>query len=139
MSSIDWFSLVIFVISLGLMIFLHEFGHFLGSRLFGIEVEEFGFGIPPRMLGFWRGAGYLMINGRRVEIPRNFDRGLDWQRLVNKPVTLTAERQDDRTVLRSVEVGELTEAYAPSTSLKSGAPAGPVKIEGVVTEVHPGT
>ncbi|MGE5249853.1 MAG: M50 family metallopeptidase [Bacteroidota bacterium] len=139
MSSIDWFSLIIFVVSLGLMIFLHELGHFLASRFFGIEVEEFGFGLPPRILGFWRAAGYMLINGRRVEIPRNFDRGLDWQRIVRKPVTLTAESVNGALVLRSLEVGELTEAYAPSTSLRAGSAPGPVKVEGVVTEVHPGT
>jgi regulator of sigma E protease len=139
MSSIDWFSLLIFVVSLGLMIFLHELGHFLASRFFGIEVEEFGFGLPPRILGFWRGAGYLVINGKRVEIPKNFDRGLDWQRLVNKPVSLTAETSGDKLLLRTVEVGELTEAYAPSTSMKAGVTPGAQKLEGVVSEVHPGT
>ena len=133
------FSLVIFVLALGLMIFLHELGHFLASRLFGIEVEEFGFGIPPRALGFWRGAGWLKINDRRVEIPRNFERSLDWQRLVNKPATLTADNVDGATVLRTVEVGELTESFAPSTSLKAGVQPGSQKLEGVVTEVHPGT
>jgi regulator of sigma E protease len=139
MSSIDWVSLIVFVLSLGLMIFLHELGHFLASRFFGIEVEEFGFGLPPRALGFWRGAGWLVINGQRIEIPRNFERGLDWQRVLNKPVTLVAESSGDKTILRGVEIGELTEAYAPSTSLKAGKPAGPMKVEGVVSEVHPGT
>jgi len=28
-------------------VFLHEFGHFLAARFFNIEVEEFGFGLPP--------------------------------------------------------------------------------------------
>ncbi len=38
-----------FVIVLGLLVFFHEFGHFIISRLFHIEVEEFGFGFPPRL------------------------------------------------------------------------------------------
>lgn len=42
--------IVEFVIGLGLLIFIHEFGHYLFARLFKIEVEEFGFGFPPRML-----------------------------------------------------------------------------------------
>ncbi len=37
-----------FVIVLGLLIFAHEFGHYIMARLFKIEVEEFGFGFPPR-------------------------------------------------------------------------------------------
>lgn len=139
MSSIDWFSLVIFVIALSLMIFLHEFGHFLVSRFFKIEVEEFGFGLPPRAMGLWRGAGYLLVGGKRVEIPRNFDRSFDWARLVNKPVTLTADPVNGTNVLRTVEVGELTGAYSPSTSLRLGVQAGSLKMDGIVNEVHPGT
>jgi regulator of sigma E protease len=39
-----------FVIAFGLLVFLHEFGHYLMSKLFHIEVEEFGFGFPPRLV-----------------------------------------------------------------------------------------
>ncbi len=133
------FSLVIFVVALGLMVFLHELGHFLASRFFGIEIEEFGFGIPPRALAFWRGAGWLKINDRRIEIPRNFERSLDWQRVVNKPATLTVENREGASILRTLEVGEMTGSYAPSTSLKVGGQPGAEKLEGVVTEAHPGT
>lgn len=51
-------SIVEFIIVLGLMAFIHELGHYLGSRLFKIEVEEFGFGLPPRMfkLFTWQGT-----------------------------------------------------------------------------------
>lgn len=37
-----------FVIVLGLLIFAHEFGHYIMARVLKIEVEEFGFGFPPR-------------------------------------------------------------------------------------------
>jgi regulator of sigma E protease len=50
-------TLIQFVIVLGLLLFFHEFGHFIVSRLFKIEVEEFGFGIPPRMLKLFRWHG----------------------------------------------------------------------------------
>ena len=48
-------TLVQFMIVLGFLLFFHEFGHFIVSRLFKIEVEEFGFGLPPRLvkLGKW--------------------------------------------------------------------------------------
>lgn len=39
-----------FVLGFGLLIFLHEFGHYIVSKLFNIEVEEFGFGFPPRLV-----------------------------------------------------------------------------------------
>ena len=39
-----------FLIVLGLLLFFHEFGHYIAARLFKIEVEEFGFGFPPRLV-----------------------------------------------------------------------------------------
>lgn len=47
-------SIIEFVVALGVLIFLHEFGHFIFSKIFGIQVEEFGFGFPPRMLKLFR-------------------------------------------------------------------------------------
>ncbi|MBD3245376.1 MAG: RIP metalloprotease RseP [Candidatus Moranbacteria bacterium] len=44
-------SIVAFIIILGLLIFVHELGHFLTARVFGVKAEEFGFGFPPRMIG----------------------------------------------------------------------------------------
>lgn len=42
-------TLIEFVVVLGLLMFFHEFGHFITARLLKIEVEEFGFGFPPRL------------------------------------------------------------------------------------------
>ncbi len=42
---------IIFVLVLGILIFVHELGHFLTARKLGIGVEEFGFGYPPRIFG----------------------------------------------------------------------------------------
>lgn len=39
-----------FVLAFGLLVFLHELGHYLASKLFNIQVEEFGFGFPPRLV-----------------------------------------------------------------------------------------
>ena len=51
-------SIIEFVLALGFLAFLHELGHFLTSRMFKIEVEEFGFGFPPRLkkLFTWGGT-----------------------------------------------------------------------------------
>ena len=51
-----------FVAVLASMIILHEIGHFLACRLFGVEVEEFGFGLPPRItrLFEFRGTEYTL-------------------------------------------------------------------------------
>jgi regulator of sigma E protease len=46
-----------FVIALGALIFVHEFGHFIACKLLKIEVEEFGFGYPPRALKLFELSG----------------------------------------------------------------------------------
>ena len=55
-------SLVIFVAVFVGVIFIHEFGHFVASRLLKVEVEEFGFGLPPRMLKLfhWKGTDFTL-------------------------------------------------------------------------------
>jgi regulator of sigma E protease len=40
-----------FLIVLGILIFFHEFGHFIIARLFGVGVEKFSLGFGPRLLG----------------------------------------------------------------------------------------
>jgi len=42
-------TLLVFLIILSILIFAHEFGHFLAAKKAGIRVEEFGFGYPPRV------------------------------------------------------------------------------------------
>ena len=53
---------VILVAAVATMILLHELGHFLASKFFGIEVEEFGLGFPPkiRTLFFWKGTEFSL-------------------------------------------------------------------------------
>lgn len=43
-------ALVVFLI----VVLIHEFGHFSMARFFGMKVEEFGFGIPPRAFSLGR-------------------------------------------------------------------------------------
>ena len=44
-------SILSFIIVLGVLIFFHEFGHFLVARLFGVGVEKFSLGFGPRLIG----------------------------------------------------------------------------------------
>lgn len=39
---------IIFLIVLGVLVFVHELGHFLVAKRAGVKVDEFGFGYPPR-------------------------------------------------------------------------------------------
>lgn len=45
---------IVFVIVLGLLVFVHELGHFLTAKKSGVRVEEFGFGLPPRIFGVYK-------------------------------------------------------------------------------------
>ncbi len=45
-----------------LVVMVHELGHFATAKWSGIAVEEFGLGIPPRVIGFKRGETIYSIN-----------------------------------------------------------------------------
>jgi regulator of sigma E protease len=53
---------IIFVVVFAGIILLHELGHFVVARLFGIEVEEFGIGFPPRAVKLftWKGTEFTL-------------------------------------------------------------------------------
>ncbi len=55
-------NLLAFLPILSLMMFVHELGHFITARLAGITVQEFGFGLPPRMVGIKRNGVIYSIN-----------------------------------------------------------------------------
>lgn len=44
-------TILIFVVILGILVFVHEFGHFIVARRNGVKADEFGFGFPPRLVG----------------------------------------------------------------------------------------
>lgn len=46
----NWYLLAAIPV-LGLLVLVHEFGHFIAAKWAGIRVEEFGLGLPPRMVG----------------------------------------------------------------------------------------
>ncbi len=49
-----------FGILLGLLV-VHEAGHFITAKMFGVKVLEAGIGLPPRIAGFkWRGTDYTI-------------------------------------------------------------------------------
>ena len=43
------------LVVLGIMVLVHEFGHFIAAKGFGVRVEVFSIGFPPRLFGFRRG------------------------------------------------------------------------------------
>lgn len=87
-------TILIFLIVLSILVFVHEFGHFIAAKKQGIAVEEFGFGFPPRLLSkIWRGTryslnalpfgGFVRIKGEEgeaAEAPDSFSGRPVWQR-----------------------------------------------------------
>ncbi len=84
------------VILLGVMILIHELGHFWAALAVGIKVETFSIGFGPRLFGFRRGdtdfrfsailfGGYVRMLGEqpsdeRATDPRSFQAKARWQR-----------------------------------------------------------
>jgi regulator of sigma E protease len=83
------FYLYAVVFNLGILIFVHELGHFLAARASGVTVERFSIGFGPRILRFTRGAteyalsvipfgGYVKMSGMDPqEVPEGTDPGSD--------------------------------------------------------------
>lgn len=53
---------IAFVAIFSLLILVHECGHFWAAKLSGIKVEEFGFGLPPKLWGVKKGETEYTIN-----------------------------------------------------------------------------
>lgn len=53
---------ILFILLLGLLVLVHEWGHFFVARRLGVRVEEFAFGFPPRLLSFVRKGTRYALN-----------------------------------------------------------------------------
>src|SRR5258706_12920099 len=88
-----------YLVLIGVMILVHEFGHYFAARFFDVKVETFSFGFGPRLFGFQRGetdfrfslilfGGYVKMTGEQpgdesaVNDPRALTSKPRWQRLI---------------------------------------------------------
>ena len=55
-------SIIVFLLVLSVLVLVHELGHFVMAKRAGIWVEEFGFGIPPKVLGKKIGETIYSLN-----------------------------------------------------------------------------
>jgi regulator of sigma E protease len=55
-------TIVVFILILGLIIFVHELGHFVLAKRAGVRIEEFGFGFPPRIFSIKKGETVYSLN-----------------------------------------------------------------------------
>ncbi|RJQ14060.1 hypothetical protein C4553_01895 [Candidatus Parcubacteria bacterium] len=50
---------IVIIITLAVLILVHEWGHYVAAKKSGVKVEEFGFGFPPRLFGKRNKEGVL--------------------------------------------------------------------------------
>lgn len=90
-------AIVAFVFTLGVIVFIHESGHYMVAKLFGVRVLTFSLGFGNRVWGFTRGGtdyrisalpigGYVRMGGEMAEEstgdPRDFVNKPRWQRIL---------------------------------------------------------
>lgn len=74
------------IIVLGVLIFVHELGHFAAAKAVGVEVQRFSIGLGPKVLGFTRGeteyvisaiplGGYVKMGGMDDEVMERLEGG----------------------------------------------------------------
>ncbi len=65
---------ITFLLVLGPLVILHELGHLLVARRFGVKVIEFGFGFPPKAGGLWTGRTEVKLTPlTRFDFPEGRD------------------------------------------------------------------
>lgn len=94
MSLLYW---LVAVLVFGLLIFIHELGHFITARIFGVTVYEFSIGMGPAMITYTSKktnikyalrvfplGGYVSMAGEDEESddPNAFDKKPSWQRFI---------------------------------------------------------
>src|SRR3989339_1079181 len=73
-------SIFVFLLVLSILVLVHELGHFLVAKHFGVMIEEFGFGLPPKLFGKKIGdtlysinalpfGGFVKLHGEQEEDP----------------------------------------------------------------------
>ncbi|MEP0545910.1 MAG: RIP metalloprotease RseP [Rhodothermales bacterium] len=76
-------------LALGILVFIHELGHFLAAKLFKMRVEQFSIGFPPRIVSKTVGETEYRIGaiplGGYVKITGMIDESLDTEHLDQEP------------------------------------------------------
>lgn len=133
--------IIFFIFFFGLLVLVHEFGHFYLAKKTGVKVEEFSIGFPPRIFKFHKGetiysigivpfGGFVKLEGERSD-----DSGFRAQRPIKKIVITSAgivfnlllaylifsfalltvglPEKGDKLQILSVVPGSLAEKYLP--------------------------
>ncbi len=60
--------IIYFAITIGILVFIHEFGHFAAAKLSGMRADVFAIGFGKRLFGYNRKSGFSF-----GELPKDFD------------------------------------------------------------------
>ncbi len=87
-------TILIAILVFGLIIAIHEFGHFIVAKLNGVKVNEFAIGMGPKLIKFQKGetlyslrvfpiGGFCAMEGEDTssDNPRAFEKKKVWQRM----------------------------------------------------------
>ncbi|MHB8830913.1 MAG: RIP metalloprotease RseP [Patescibacteria group bacterium] len=70
---------LIFLLVLSVLVLIHEFGHFVAARIFGVKADEFGYGFPPRLIGIVKDKGkWHKVSGKDEKEYQNTIWSLNW-------------------------------------------------------------
>ena len=77
------------IVVLSILVFVHELGHFLAAKMFGVRVERFSIGFPPRLFGVQYGETDYCISatplGGYVKLSGMVDESMDAEQLNKAP------------------------------------------------------
>ncbi|MBT1706460.1 RIP metalloprotease RseP [Chryseosolibacter indicus] len=86
----DWMIMLAqLLLSLSFLVAVHEFGHLLAAKYFGMRVEQFSIGFPPKIWSFRKGETEYAISaiplGGYVKISGMIDESLDTETMKQEP------------------------------------------------------
>lgn len=79
---------ILFILIMSILVLVHEFGHFIAAKKNGVRVEEFGFGLPPKILGKKVGetiyslnllpfGGFVKLTGEDIDDPEELKKTIN--------------------------------------------------------------
>ena len=126
-----------FVIILGILVFFHELGHYLAAKLFGMKVDAFSLGFPPRAWGFRWGTRRLK-NKFKKDILISFKNNPDFQTIHRKFGShgLSQNEEQSMQVLGQWFDVDVQEIKTTVTN-KKGKPVEKIEIQKTLTVLKP--
>ena len=137
---IDWsfwvIALASFIPLLLLLVLIHEWGHFITAKWFGVKVLEFGVGFPPKAFGFYTGRTSVLVDQNTQFVNVADAQALSTGQFVR---VSSGEDQDGNLVARIIEVPAPGSRRKGPQSLQELSSDEYLKHEGKVREVSGNT